>query len=174
MVGAGCGLQFLQAGLLHHAFGAYVAVLQDDRGWNKTQLSGAAALQQMESAIIGPFLGWIMDRFGPQGLIRIGVVVFGLGFMLLSLDRDAAPVLRRLHHHRPGLEHVRLLPDQRRAHQLVRALAGPRAVGAVARSRRRRHFRAAGRLVARDASAGARPLSARACSPSRSACRSRW
>jgi sugar phosphate permease len=84
MVGAGCGLQFLQAGLLHHAFGAYLAVLQDDRGWNKTQLSGAAALQQMESAIIGPILGWIMDRFGPQGVIRIGVLVFGGGFMLLS------------------------------------------------------------------------------------------
>ena len=84
MVGAGCGLQVLQAGLLHHAFGGYLAVLQDDRGWNKTQLSGAAALQQMESAIIGPALGWIMDRFGPQGLIRLGVVMFGLGFMALS------------------------------------------------------------------------------------------
>ena len=48
------------------------SVQQDDRGWNKTQLSGAAALQQMESAILGPFLGWIMDRFGPQGLVRLG------------------------------------------------------------------------------------------------------
>jgi MFS family permease len=84
MVGAGCGLQFLQAGLLHHAFGGYLAVLQGDRGWNKTQLSGAAALQQMESAVIGPVLGWIMDRFGPQVLIRLGVVVFGTGFILLS------------------------------------------------------------------------------------------
>jgi MFS family permease len=84
MVGAGCGLQFLQAGLLHHAFGGYLAVLQDDRGWNKTQLSGAAALQQMESAVIGPVLGWIMDRFGPQGVIRLGVVVFGTGFLALS------------------------------------------------------------------------------------------
>jgi MFS family permease len=85
MVGAGCGLQFLQAGLLHHAFGGYLAVLQDDRGWNKTELSGAAALQQMESAILGPLLGWIMDRFGPQGVIRLGVVTFGAGFMLLSM-----------------------------------------------------------------------------------------
>jgi sugar phosphate permease len=84
MVAAGCGLQFLQAGLLHHAFGAYVAVLQDDRGWNKTQLSAAAALQQMEAAIIGPILGWFMDRFGPQGLIRAGVVMLGAGFMVLS------------------------------------------------------------------------------------------
>jgi MFS family permease len=84
MVGAGCGLQFLQAGLLHHAFGGYLAVLQDDRGWNKTELSGAAALQQMETAIIGPLIGWIMDRFGPQGVIRLGVLVMGGGFMLLS------------------------------------------------------------------------------------------
>ena len=84
MVGAGCGLQFLQAGLLHHAFGGYVAVLQDDRGWSKTALSGAAAMQQMEAAILGPILGWVMDRFGPQGVIRIGVFLFGAGFMLLS------------------------------------------------------------------------------------------
>jgi MFS family permease len=84
MVGAGCGLQFLQAGLLHHAFGGYVAVLQDDRGWSKTALSGAAAMQQMEAAILGPILGWVMDRFGPQGVIRVGVFLFGAGFMLLS------------------------------------------------------------------------------------------
>jgi len=84
MVAAGCGLQFLQAGLLHQGFGAYLAVLNDERGWSKTALSGAAALQPMEAAILGPVLGWLMDRFGPQGMIRIGIVTFGLGFMLLS------------------------------------------------------------------------------------------
>jgi sugar phosphate permease len=84
MVGAGTGLQFLQSSLLMQSFGAYVAVLRDDTGWSKTALSGAAALQQMEAAILGPALGWIIDRFGPQGLIRAGVVVFGIGFMLLS------------------------------------------------------------------------------------------
>ncbi len=84
MVAAGCGLQFLQSALLMQSFGAYVAVLRDERGWSKTALSGAAALQQMESAILGPLLGWIIDRFGAQGPIRIGVVIFGIGFMLLS------------------------------------------------------------------------------------------
>src|SRR5207249_11413957 len=68
MVAAGCGLQFLQSSLLMQSFGAYVAVLRDDRGWSKTALSGAAALHQMEAAILGPVLGWIIDRFGPQGL----------------------------------------------------------------------------------------------------------
>jgi len=84
MVAAGSAMQFLQAGLMTQSFGAYVAVLQAERGWSKTALSGAAALQQMEAAILGPLLGWFIDRFGPQGMIRVGVVVFGLGLMLLS------------------------------------------------------------------------------------------
>ncbi len=84
MVGAGGAMQFVQSTLLLQSFGAYFAVLRDDRGWSKTELSGAAALHQVEAAILGPLLGWIIDRFGPQWVIRIGVVVFGGGFMLLS------------------------------------------------------------------------------------------
>ena len=64
MVGAGAGIQFLQSSLLLQSFGAYVAVLRDDRGWSKTELSLAAALHQLEAAILGPLLGWIIDRFG--------------------------------------------------------------------------------------------------------------
>lgn len=84
MVAAGSGIQFLQSCLLLQSFGAYVAVLQEDRGWSKTELSFAAALHQMEAAILGPLLGWFIDRFGPQGVIRVGVLTLGTGFMLLS------------------------------------------------------------------------------------------
>ena len=84
MVGAGCAIQFLLSSLLLQAYGTYVAVLRDDRGWSKTELAGAAALHQIEAAILGPLLGWVIDRFGTQGVIRAGVVVCGIGFMLLS------------------------------------------------------------------------------------------
>lgn len=84
MVGAAVGLQFLQAGLVTQAFGAYLAVLADEQGWSKTALSGAAALQQMEVALLGPVLGWLIDRFGPKIFVRAGVVVFGTGLCLLS------------------------------------------------------------------------------------------
>ena len=84
MVGAATGMQFLQAALVNNAFGAYVAVLVEERGWSKTALSGAAALQQMEAALLGPVLGWLLDRFGPQVFIRIGVFFLGGGLMLLS------------------------------------------------------------------------------------------
>ena len=88
MVAAGSSLQFLQSGLMTQSFGAYLAVLQAERGWSKTALSGAAALQQMESAILGPVLGWFIDRFGPQGMIRAGIVLFGVGLMLLSFTES--------------------------------------------------------------------------------------
>src|SRR5215210_2462030 len=84
IVAAGGALQFLQSLLLNQAFGAYVAALVQEKGWSKTALSGAAALKSTETAILGPVLGWMVDRFGAQGIIRAGIVTFGIGFMLLS------------------------------------------------------------------------------------------
>ncbi|MBU3653291.1 MAG: MFS transporter [Limnohabitans sp.] len=84
MVAAAAGIQFIQAMMLHQAFGAYLAVMIEEKGWSKTSVSGASALQSMEAAIIGPILGWFIDRFGSQGLIKIGIVLFGIGFICLS------------------------------------------------------------------------------------------
>jgi sugar phosphate permease len=84
MVGAACAMQFVQGTLLLQSFGAYFAILRDDRGWSKTELSGAAAIHQVEAAVLGPVIGWTIDRFGAQGVIRTGVILFGLGFILLS------------------------------------------------------------------------------------------
>ncbi|HRO60276.1 MAG TPA: MFS transporter [Burkholderiaceae bacterium] len=84
MVVAGSGLQFLQAGLMMQAFGAYVAVLTEERGWSKTALAGAAALQSIETAFFGPILGWLVDRLGEHRLIRCGIVIFGLGLITLG------------------------------------------------------------------------------------------
>jgi MFS family permease len=84
IVMAGGALQCLQALLLNQAFGVYLAVLVEDRGWSKTAVAGAAALKSTEVAILGPVLGWAVDRFGSQIIVRIGIVTFGIGFMLLS------------------------------------------------------------------------------------------
>ena len=81
---AGAAIQFMQSALLMQSFGAYVAVLSDERGWSKTALSGGAAIQSVESALLGPALGWLLDRFGPQAMVRIGMLMFGLGFIAFS------------------------------------------------------------------------------------------
>ena len=84
MVGAAFGIQFLLAAFLTQSMGLYIAILSEEMGWSKTTLSGAAALQSVESAIIGPVLGWVMDRVGPQLMIRWGMVLFSAGLLLLS------------------------------------------------------------------------------------------
>ena len=84
MVAAAFGVQLITAGLLMQSYGAYVAVLQEQKGWSKTALSGAFSLTQLVSGMVGPVQGVVMDRIGPRAVMRVGFVVFGIGFMLLS------------------------------------------------------------------------------------------
>jgi sugar phosphate permease len=84
IVAAGFGIEALIGALMFHAYGAYVVLLREEFGWSKTLLSAAFAMSRAESGILGPVQGWLTDRFGPRVLIRIGMIVFGLGFMLFS------------------------------------------------------------------------------------------
>jgi MFS family permease len=84
MVAAAFMVQLITAGLLMQSYGAYVAVLQEQRGWSKTALSGAFSLTQVVGGVLGPFQGFILDRVGPRVTMQFGFVVFGIGFMLLS------------------------------------------------------------------------------------------
>ena len=84
IVGAGMAMQALINLLLGSAFGSYVAVLRQDYGWSKTIFSGAYAMQQIESGLLGPLQGTLIDRFGPRATMRVGVALFGLGFIAFS------------------------------------------------------------------------------------------
>ena len=85
IVGAGFGSMAMSGALMFHAFGAYVVLLQEDFGWSRTTLAIAFALQRVESGLLGPIDGWLVDRFGPRRMMLTGVVIFGAGFMLLSV-----------------------------------------------------------------------------------------
>ena len=77
-------MQALQGSLFFLSFGAYADQLQAHFGWSRTSISGAFALARVESGLLGPLQGWSVDRFGPMLNIRVGVVLFGAGFMLMS------------------------------------------------------------------------------------------
>jgi sugar phosphate permease len=84
IVGAAFVNQMFTAALLQRSYGAYVVFLRNEFGWSKAALSGAYSLQQIESGLLGPLQGWLIDRFGPRISMRIGVIMFGLGFMAFS------------------------------------------------------------------------------------------
>ena len=84
MVAAAVVLQALPAGLLQQAYGAYVVLLEREFGWSRTTLSGAFSVVRMEEGLLGPAQGWLLDRFGPRSVMRIGTVIFSLGFFVFA------------------------------------------------------------------------------------------
>jgi MFS family permease len=84
IVSSASGIQMLSSLLWMHSYGAYVVLLQAEFGWSKTLVAGAFALTRIESGILGPLQGWLVDRFGPRLILQIGTVIYGIGFMLFS------------------------------------------------------------------------------------------
>ena len=84
IVVASAGIQMLQAGLLQQAYGAYVSVLLNEFGWSKTALSFGYSLQPVQSGLLGPIQGWMIDHWGPRRVMRTGMLMFGGGFILFS------------------------------------------------------------------------------------------
>jgi MFS family permease len=80
----GIGLQILTSGLINQAYGAYVVILKSQFGWSQTAFSIAFSIQQVESGVLGPLQGWLLDRFGPRFVARIGICVLAGGVMLFS------------------------------------------------------------------------------------------
>ncbi len=84
IVGAAVFIQFLHGGLLFQAFGAYFVRLQQEFGWSSASLSWSFSLLRIESGLLGPFQGWLIDKFGPRAVLAVGLVIFAIGFMMLS------------------------------------------------------------------------------------------
>ncbi len=78
------GVQWFSALLWMSSYGAYVVLLQEEFQWSKALLSGAFALTRIESGILGPLQGWLVDRFGPRPVLSVGMALFGLGFIMFS------------------------------------------------------------------------------------------
>ena len=77
-------IQWLSAVTWMHSYGAYTVLLQAEFGWSMTILSLAFALTRLESGLLGPIQGWLVDRYGPRKILTIGLVIFAIGFFLFS------------------------------------------------------------------------------------------
>ena len=88
IVGAGFLTQLMLGMLMFHSFGTYVALMQADFGWSRTTFSIAFAMQRAESGILGPIQGWAIDNYGPRIIMYAGMVLFAIGFIMLSFVQE--------------------------------------------------------------------------------------
>jgi MFS family permease len=87
MVGVGAVTQFFQ-GITSQGFSTYLPLLQDEFGWTRAALAGPRSISQIESSILGPIEGILMDRFGPRIMAVTGVLILGLGLILFGMTNN--------------------------------------------------------------------------------------
>ena len=74
----------LSSGPVWSGVGVWMKALELHFGWSRAQLSGAFSMAQLEGSIIGPLMGYLIDRLGSRRMVLIGMVITGLGFLLFS------------------------------------------------------------------------------------------
>lgn len=84
IVGAGMVINMLIGGLVMHSFSFYVAELKSEYLWSASLFAFAFTLTRVESGVLGPLQGWLIDRFSPKTMIRWGVASTALGMLAFS------------------------------------------------------------------------------------------
>lgn len=71
-------------GITFYGFTAFFNPIVKEFGWSSAQISLAFSLRSLESGIVAPLVGFLMDKIGVRKIIVFGMVVTGLSFVLMS------------------------------------------------------------------------------------------
>lgn len=77
-------LAALASGAYFSGFSAFFLPLTNEFNVSRGALSLVVAIGMIQTAVLGPFQGYLVDRFGPRRLMWGGVAMTGAGFILLS------------------------------------------------------------------------------------------
>ena len=69
---------------LFHAMAVWAVALELHFGWTRAQLGLALTLTRVESGIIGPLEGYLVDRVGTRRMVFIGLVILGGAWLFFS------------------------------------------------------------------------------------------
>ena len=81
---AGFATGYFSSGAFFFGFSAFFNPIVSRFGWSHAVTSIAFSIQRTETGVIGPFVGPLVDRFGPRYVMVSGGFLMGLGFILLS------------------------------------------------------------------------------------------
>ena len=76
--------QILHSSMLFLSQGLYLTEWERAFGWSRGSVSVAFSLIRVESGVLGPIQGWMIDRFGPRPVMLAGTLSFAAGFFILS------------------------------------------------------------------------------------------
>ncbi|MFC1969115.1 MFS transporter, partial [Chloroflexota bacterium] len=76
---------FYIGGGVFYGFTAIFEPIASEFDWSYAQISIAASLRGVEIGLLAPFVGLLVDRWGPRRLMFLGSILAGSGLILLSL-----------------------------------------------------------------------------------------
>ena len=84
IVAASVALNFYLSIVFFQGFQVFFLPISQEFGWSRAATSGAFSLRQLESGLLAPLVGFLVDRWGPRIVILAGVLIGGLGLILVS------------------------------------------------------------------------------------------
>jgi MFS family permease len=84
IVGACVVITLYTGGVVHFGFTAVFEPIVEEFNWSYAQVSLASSLRWLEMGLLAPFMGFLVDRYGPRRLIFVGSILSCLGFLTLS------------------------------------------------------------------------------------------
>jgi MFS family permease len=84
VVGACFFISLYTGGVVFYGFTAIFEPLAAKFDWSYAQISLAASLRGLESGLLAPLIGMLVDRWGPRRLLFSGAIITTLGLILLS------------------------------------------------------------------------------------------
>jgi MFS family permease len=81
-------ISFYVAGAIFFGFTAFFEPIAKEFAWSYTQISFAVSLRGLEMGIFAPFIGFLVDRFGPRKVLFWGTVMVGIGLISLSFTQS--------------------------------------------------------------------------------------
>jgi nitrate/nitrite transporter NarK len=84
MVAASVAANTLFSAAYFQGFGVLILPIERTFGWDRWVVSAAMSLRQLESGIVSPAVGFLLDRFSARKLIFWSAVISGAGFIGLG------------------------------------------------------------------------------------------
>lgn len=84
MVAASVAANTIFSAAYFQGFGVLIIPIERTFGWDRWVISAAMSLRQLESGILSPLVGFLLDRYSARKLIFWSAVIAGVGFISLG------------------------------------------------------------------------------------------
>jgi MFS-type transporter involved in bile tolerance (Atg22 family) len=83
VLGASAVVILIASGL-RAVFGVFITPIEAELRWDRSSLSGIAAVSILLSGALSPFTGWIADVWGPRRVVLVSCPALGTGCVIAA------------------------------------------------------------------------------------------